>query len=257
MRALWQSCGSAGGGLASAGRGRRAAAHRTRAPRACSLPSSAMLYSLLHLGGFPGDVEFYRGRTAGVARMLDLARSRSPVDTPFLAPRRAPTELPPPHPSGAARILELGAGDGRVGAALCANAEYARQPVESPGLAAPQLPPATPSPPSPLRPTLWSPDCATHSGGAPLSLWEVLREAAALRPWDGTADCTADSVASDTHDGTREHGRWVSRSVPSSPRPRASEWTAPCSRRTCSRRCRRARRPSTRWWVGVGGRGRG
>ena len=98
VRALWQSCGSAGGGLASAGRGTRAAAHRTRAPRACSLPSSAMLYSLLHLGGFPGDVEFYRGRTAGVARMLDLAPSRSPVDTPFLAPRRAPTELPPPHP---------------------------------------------------------------------------------------------------------------------------------------------------------------
>ena len=105
-----------------------------------------MLYSLLHLGGFPGDVEFYRGRTAGVARMLDLARSRSPVDTPFLAPRRALTELPPPHPSGAARILELGAGDGRVGAALCANAQYAGQPVESPGLAAPQLPHATPPP---------------------------------------------------------------------------------------------------------------
>ena len=86
VRALWQSCGSAGGGLASAGRGARAAAHRTRAPRACSLPSSAMLYSLLHLGGFPGDVEFYRGRTAGVARMLDLARSRPPLDTPLPAP---------------------------------------------------------------------------------------------------------------------------------------------------------------------------
>tara|TARA_B100000795_G_scaffold263191_1_gene241976 strand:+ start:125 stop:982 length:858 start_codon:yes stop_codon:yes gene_type:complete len=48
-----------------------------------------MLYSLLHLGGFPGDVDFYRGRTAG-----------------------------------AARILELGAGDGRVGAVLCADAQY-------------------------------------------------------------------------------------------------------------------------------------
>ena len=79
----------ASGGLASAGRGTRAAASRTRAPRACSVPSQAMLYSLLHLGGFPGDVDFYRGRTAG-----------------------------------AARILELGAGDGRVGAVLCADAQY-------------------------------------------------------------------------------------------------------------------------------------
>jgi len=48
-----------------------------------------MLYSLLHLGGFAGDVDFYRGRTAG-----------------------------------AARILELGAGDGRVGAELCAGSQY-------------------------------------------------------------------------------------------------------------------------------------
>ena len=63
-----------------------------------------MLYSLLHLGGFPGDVDFYRGRTAG-----------------------------------AARILELGAGDGRVGAVLCADAQYAGQPVESAVLTAPQL----------------------------------------------------------------------------------------------------------------------
>ena len=66
-----------------------AGAGRARAPRACALPSNAMLYSLLHLGGFAGDVDFYRGRTAG-----------------------------------AARILELGSGDGRIGAALCAGAEY-------------------------------------------------------------------------------------------------------------------------------------
>ena len=74
-----------------------------------------MLYSLLHLGGFAGDVDFYRGRTAG-----------------------------------AARILELGAGDGRVGAELCAGSQYAGQPVEggllgyTSLLLAPQLAPSLP-----------------------------------------------------------------------------------------------------------------
>ena len=63
---------------------------RLSPPRMCaSLPTTAMLYSLLHLGGFDGDVNFYRSRT-----------------------------------KGAGRILELGAGDGRVGKALAADAEY-------------------------------------------------------------------------------------------------------------------------------------
>ena len=97
---VWQSCGSAGGGLASAGRGRRAAAHRTRAPRACSLPSSAMLYSLLHLGGFPGDVEFYRGRTAGVARMLDLAHPLTRPSRPLDALSRSSHYPIPQAPRG-------------------------------------------------------------------------------------------------------------------------------------------------------------
>ena len=48
-----------------------------------------MLYSLLHLGGFDGDLAFYRSHTAG-----------------------------------ASRILELGAGDGRMGAELSTSAEY-------------------------------------------------------------------------------------------------------------------------------------
>ena len=62
-------------------------------PRLCSstaasLPSRAALYSLLHLNGFPGDTDFYRRECAG-----------------------------------AARVLELGAGDGRIGAALLASPE--------------------------------------------------------------------------------------------------------------------------------------
>ena len=58
--------------------------------RCCaSAPTTAMMYSLLHLGGFDGDLAFYRK-----------------------------------HCRGAARVLEFGAGDGRVGAELAADAEY-------------------------------------------------------------------------------------------------------------------------------------
>lgn len=52
--------------------------------RATALPTWAALYSLLHLNGFPGDTKFYRSAIGG-----------------------------------ASRVLELGAGDGRVGEALC------------------------------------------------------------------------------------------------------------------------------------------
>mmetsp|Transcript_29887 Transcript_29887/g.91742 ORF Transcript_29887/g.91742 Transcript_29887/m.91742 type:complete len:276 (+) Transcript_29887:33-860(+) len=52
--------------------------------RAASSPSWAALYSLLHLNGFPGDSEFYRSAC-----------------TP------------------GSRVLELGAGEGRIGEALC------------------------------------------------------------------------------------------------------------------------------------------
>jgi len=55
--------------------------------RVVALPTWATLYSLLHLNGFPGDTAFYRGACAGDAR-----------------------------------VLELGAGDGRVGEVLCAAA---------------------------------------------------------------------------------------------------------------------------------------
>jgi SAM-dependent methyltransferase len=54
----------------------------------CALPSWASLYSLLHLNGFPGDTAFYNGACAS-----------------------------------ASTILEFGAGDGRVGEALCQAAE--------------------------------------------------------------------------------------------------------------------------------------
>lgn len=58
--------------------------------RCCaSAPTTAMMYSLLHLGGFDGDLAFYSSRCRG-----------------------------------AARVLELGAGDGRVGAEISADAEY-------------------------------------------------------------------------------------------------------------------------------------
>ena len=58
--------------------------------RCCATaPTTAMMYSLLHLGGFDGDLAFYSS-----------------------------------HCRGAARVLELGAGDGRVGAELATHAEY-------------------------------------------------------------------------------------------------------------------------------------
>jgi SAM-dependent methyltransferase len=56
--------------------------------RAAALPTWASLYSLLHLNGFPGDTTFYSGACAG-----------------------------------ASRVLELGAGDGRVAEVLCQAAE--------------------------------------------------------------------------------------------------------------------------------------
>lgn len=56
--------------------------------RAAALPTWASLYSLLHLNGFPGDTTFYSGAC-----------------------------------TGASRILELGAGDGRVAEALCQTAD--------------------------------------------------------------------------------------------------------------------------------------
>ena len=51
-----------------------------------SAPVGGLLYSLIHLGGFHGDLRFYSDHSAG-------------------------------------RVLELGCGDGRLAAALCLDGE--------------------------------------------------------------------------------------------------------------------------------------
>mmetsp|Transcript_67058 Transcript_67058/g.111492 ORF Transcript_67058/g.111492 Transcript_67058/m.111492 type:complete len:321 (+) Transcript_67058:127-1089(+) len=56
-----------------------------------ALPFNDLLYSMLHLGGFDGDLDFYSDNC-----------------------RRA----------GARRVLELGCGDGRVGAAICMHSQF-------------------------------------------------------------------------------------------------------------------------------------